>query len=164
MFFKTKVMTADYCREKLERLFSREHKRALYDLGKGTIWLMCGDEYLKGPDETIYINNMRAAIIQLMRVSIAHSFNRTVHMDMGNCVADYLKQQPEIEALCKEYNKAFGSSFSDGVAAMVELFATKFPASVLAQSEIAKAGFHEELYNILRGFYEEFKSIKLVDA
>jgi hypothetical protein len=157
MFFKKKVTTGDYCREKLMRLFSQERETTWDDLR-----IRCDDAHLNQADRRAYYDNLRAAMIELMMVAVAKNFHWKVRDDVGICVDGYLKGRgvPEIGSLYREYNRAFGTPSPDGVALMVQLFADKLTQSRM--DEPTKAHFLHEFYAKLRAFYEEFKSIKLV--
>lgn len=62
----------------------------------------------------------------------------------------------------REYNRAFGNSYTDGVAQMVLLFVAKLTQPNMG--EPTKRQFHEEFCTILSTLFEEFKSVRLVSG
>jgi hypothetical protein len=78
-------------------------------------------------------------------------------------MGDYLNKRgmTAISSLAGEYNKAFGSSYSDGVTPMVQIFSEKLTQSRMG--EPTKQQIYHEFYAILSTLFEEFKSIKLVE-
>jgi hypothetical protein len=159
MLFKRKVMVADYCSEKLTRLFSREREATWDDLR-----IRCNDVHLNQADGQAYYDNLRAAMIELMQIAVTKNCGWKSSADVRIFVGDYLTKRglKEIDSLRGEYNRAFGTPSPDGVELMVQLFADKLTQSRMG--EPARQQFLSEFYAILRALFEEFKSVKLVGA
>jgi hypothetical protein len=100
----------------------------------------------------------------LMQIAVTKNCDWKSSADVRAFVGDYLKKRSltEIDSLRGEYNRAFGTPSPDGVALMVQLFADKLTQS--SMGEPTKQQFLNEFYAILRALFEEFKSVKLVNA
>ena len=74
----------------------------------------------------------------------------------------YLKERGEsaVDEISRDYNQAFASSCTDGVAEMAQRFGDWVAAGRLNQKTIEQ--LQAEFYTILRLFFDDFKSIKLV--
>ena len=156
MLFKKNVSVTDYCTGLLMPLFSQE-REATWD-GLRT---RCNDAALNQTDKNLYYDNVRAVMFRLMQIAIA----KNCHVESGVAARlfmdDYLKKHglTEIDSLSDEYNQAFGSSDTDGVAPIVQLFAHKVTQSKMG--EPTKRQFYMEFYEVWKTFFEEFKFIKL---
>ena len=157
MLFKKKVSVTDYCAGLLTSLFSQE-REATWD----SLRTRCNDAALNQTDKNLYYDNLRAAMFELMQIAIAKNCNVDANIAARLFMHDYFKKRglTDIDSLSGEYNQAFGSSYTDGVMPMVELFAYKVTQSKMG--EPTKRQFYTEFYEILKTFFEEFKSIKLV--
>jgi hypothetical protein len=157
MLFKRKVTVADYCHEKLTRLFS-QGREATWD----NLRVQCNDPHLSQADRGAYYSNLRAVMIELMQIAVAKNCHWKSCSDSHAFVGDYLEKHglEEINSLAGEYNRAFGTPSLDGVAVMVRLFAEKLTESKMGDP--ARQRFLAEFYAILRGLFEEFKSVKLI--
>jgi len=117
---------------------------------------------LSQADKNLYYDNLRAVMSRLMQIAIAKNSKMSSGIAAQLFMDDYLKKRglTEIDSLSGEYSQAFGSSYTDGVTPMVELFAHKVTQSKMA--EHTKRQFYTAFYVILKTFFEEFESIKLV--
>jgi hypothetical protein len=157
MLFKKKISVTDYCTGKLTALFSQE-REATWD----SLRARCNDAALNQADKNLYYDNLRAIMVRLMVIATVKHCNWESDTATRLFISDYLKKRnlTEIDSLSGEYSQAFGSSYTDGVAPMVHLFAHKVTQSKMG--EPTKRQFHAEFYGILKMLFEEFKSIKLV--
>jgi len=119
------------------------------------------DPHLDAADQDQYLANLRAINIELMHIAIAKNY-ASACMDANEFIERYLNEHglSAIELLRCEYNSAFGSSSTDGVEQMALLFAHKLTGSKM--SSAALQSYYHEFYNVLRTYFEEFKSITLV--
>ncbi len=156
MLFKRRVTVAEYCPEKLMRLFSRE-REATWD----NLRIRCNDAHLNQADTQAYYDNLRAVMVELMQIAVTRNCDWKTSSQLRVFVDDYLEKRDlkDIDSLRQEYNRAFGAPSPDGVALMVQLFAEKLTQS--AMGEITRQVFLAEFYAILRTLFEEFKSMKL---
>jgi hypothetical protein len=58
------------------------------------------------------------------------------------------------------YNRAFGAHFQDGVAGIAEAFSEQLTGSQMLPDTTKR--FYVEFYAILKGLFDDFKSMKLV--
>ena len=159
MLFKKKIPLEEYCGWTLTPLFSTDREAAWESLRRS-----CNDSQLNAVDRDRYYMNLRAIVIQLMLIAITKNCNLDVSMDARVFLMRYLNEHglAEIESLGSEYNRAFGTVGADGVEQMVLLFAEKLTNSQMNAATMQR--FLAEFYEILRGFFNEFKSIKLTAA
>jgi len=156
MLFKRKESVKDYCTFKLVHLLS-EDTDAKWEAFRRS----CNDPCLTEADGTVYSNNMCAASLTLMFIAITRNSKLGVGSDARDFVYGWLNHRglSENASLCDEYRRAFGSSPVDGVRAMAFRFAEKV-AGPGFKSATAEA-FCDYFYVVLRGLFDEFKSIKL---
>ena len=163
MFFKKKVSVEDYCTRNFTPLFSREREATWEALRRA-----CNDSALSAVEAQLYYDHLRAVFIQLMLIAVAKSCSMDVSSDAHVFVMMYLKRHnhSEIDEISKGYNQAFASSGlapnRDGVAEMVAHFADVLTADKLQQATIER--LYVEFYAILKVFFDDFKSIKLVPS
>jgi hypothetical protein len=159
MFFKKKVNIEDYCSWTLIPLFSKD-REAEWEATRRS----CDDPFLNAVDQTLYFANIRAIIIELMLIAVTKNFSIDLSADARVFVMQYFNRHNlhEIDLLCGDYNRAFGTPGGDGVEQMVLLFSDKLTESRMKEATIKR--FLGEFYGILRGLFNEYKSIKLVSA
>lgn len=161
MLFKKKVTVPDYCSGKLTRLFSQERETTWEGLRA-----RCNDARLNQAERTLYHDNLRAVMIELMQIAVTKNcrWTSSISFDTRSFVETYLHKRGlgGIASLIGEYNQAFGSSTTDGVEEIVALFAEKVTGSKMG--ELTKRQFYEEFYAILAVLFKEFECIKLVSA
>jgi hypothetical protein len=157
MLFKKKVRVRDYCVASLEAVFAKDREITWEALRRS-----CNDRGLTDADAEIYHTHLRAIFIQLMLVGIAKNCNMNTSSDAHVLVLIWLKErgQPEIQEVVSGYSQAFGGAMSDGVMEMVMHFAGCVASSELRQDTIER--LHVEFYGMLKLFFDDFKSIKLV--
>jgi hypothetical protein len=157
MIFKKRVSVTDYCSSKLSRLTLQERELAWDGLRT-----KCNDAALNLADKDLYYDNLRAVMVRLMSIAIVKNCAEDSSTDAYVFISRYLKNQnlTQINSLSGEYSSAFGSSYSDGLAPMVERFAAKVTQSKMG--EPTKRQFYVEFSGTLNVLAEEFKTIKLV--
>jgi hypothetical protein len=103
-----------------------------------------------------------------MLIAVAKSCSMDTSMEAHVFAGTYLKRQnhSEISEIEMGYSQAFASSGSepnrDGVAEMVAHFAGVLTAGKLQQATIEQ--LYVEFYAVLKIFFDDFKSIKLVSS
>jgi hypothetical protein len=163
MFFKKKVSVEDYCTRNFALLLSKE-REAVWE----TLRQACNDSALSAIDTQLYYDHLRAAFTQLMLIAVAKNCRMDTSMDAHVFAQMYLKQQnhSEISEIAMGYSQAFASSGlapnRDGVTEMVAHFAGVLPTNKLQQATIEQ--LYVEFYAILKMFFDDFKSIKLVPS
>jgi hypothetical protein len=157
MLFKRKENVEEYCTFKLVHLLSQDT-----DDKWEAFRTNCNDPSLTAADGTVYSNNLCAASLELMFIAITRNSKFGVGAAARDFVFNWLNQRTlsKIPPLCGEYNGAFGSSYVDGVRAMVLLFAEKVTGSQIG--ETAAQALYDYFYVVFRGLVDELKSIKLV--
>ncbi len=163
MFFKKKMPVDDYCARTFATLFSGERERTWETL-RGA----CNDDALSAVEAQKYYDHLRAVFIQLMLIAITKSFNMDASSDAHVFVMMYLKRHgySELDEISKGYNQAFASSGlapgRDGVAQMVSHFDRELTSSKMQQATIER--LYTEFYAILKMFFDDFRSMKLVPS
>jgi hypothetical protein len=163
MFFKKKVSVEDYCTQNFTPLFSREREATWEALRRS-----CNDSALSAVKAQLYYNHLRAVFIQLMLIAVTKSCSMDASSDAYVFVMMYLKRHnhPEIDQISKGYNQAFGSSGlapnRDGVTEMVAHFADMLTSDRLQKATSER--LYAEFYRILKIFFDDFRSIKLVPS
>jgi hypothetical protein len=149
----------EYCTPKLNRLFSQERETAWDELR-----VKCNDADLNQADRNLYYDHLRAVMLELMAIAITKNCGMKASMDARIFIDNYIKQRgwTQVGSLATEYNAAFGSSYTDGVRQIVQLFSRKLTQSKMG--EFTKQQFYEEFYTILNVLFEEFKTVKLVET
>ena len=97
-----------------------------------------------------------------MLIAVAKNCSMDASSDAHVLVMTYLKEHnlSEIDEISKGYNRAFASSVTDGVRQMVLHFADSLTAGKMQPETIEQ--LHGEFYGILRIFFDDFKTFKLV--
>jgi len=157
MLFKKKVSVEDYCTQNLVPIFSRDREVTWEVLRRA-----CNDNSLSSVDSQLYYKHLRAVFIQLMSIGVAKNCGLDASIDAAVFVTMYLNKHnlSEIDELSKGYNQAFASSGTDGVKEMVLIFADNLSAGNMKPETIER--LYGEFYGILRIFFDDFKSFKLV--
>jgi len=152
-----RIRGKDYCTRNFVPLFSRERETTWEALRRA-----CNDSALSTVEAQLYYNHLRAVFIQLMLIGIAKNCSMDASSEAHVFVMMYLKERnlSEIDEISKGYNRAFGSSSNDGVREMVMHFAHRLTAGKMQRETIEQ--LYAEFYGILRIFFDDFKSFKLV--
>jgi hypothetical protein len=152
MFFKKKVDVEDYCAANLRALFEFE-RETTYELLRQS----CADPALKAADQRLYLDHIRAIVIELLRIAIVKNCKFDVSSDAGVFVMTYLREHrlSRLHELGSIYSKAFGGHPDDGVAGIVEAFSAAVTDSQMSQATMER--FHTELYGILNVFFDDLQ-------
>jgi hypothetical protein len=163
MLFKKKVPIEEYCGQNLLTLFSEEREAAWEALRRA-----CNDSALSQADARLYYRHLRAVFIQLMLIGITKKCSMDASSDAHVFVMRYLEEHGnlDIHEISRDYNQAFARSGlapqRDGVAVMVAHFADVLTSDGLMQETIER--LYVEFCAILKIFYDDFRSIKLVPS
>ena len=157
MFFKKKLSVEDYCTRNLTPLFSKERETAWEAMRRAS-----NDRQLSAVEAQLFYNHLRAVFIQLMLIAVAKNCSMDASSDAHVFVMMYLKERnlSEIDEISKGYNRAFASSGTDGVRQMVLHLADRLTAGKIQPETIEQ--LYAEFYGILRMFFDDFRSFKLV--
>jgi glutamate-1-semialdehyde aminotransferase len=157
MLFKKRTDVVDYCSMNISILFSQEREKVWLQLKKD-----CNDSSLNNVENQKYYDHMRAVILELMHIAITKKCKWQISSDARMFTMNYLNEHDlnSIEDLQDEYNKAFGSSYTDGIASMISLFNELLTSSKMQESTIER--FYAEFYTMIKIFFDNQKSIKLV--
>ncbi len=157
MFFRKKMDVDHYCEGSLNALFSQEREKVWEQLRQA-----CNDPALSGIDKTVYINHIRAIMVELVLIGIAKNFNMDIGIDARLFAMTYLKDHGacHVADIGGTYNQVFGSTPYDGIAGMVALFSNQLTDGRLRQGTMQR--MHVEFYAVLRSLFTDFKSIKLM--
>lgn len=157
MFFKKKVSVEDYCQKNLATLLSSEHEET-WEAIRGH----CNDNGLNQLDAQVYYSHLRAIFIEMLLIAIAKNCRGNASLNAHIFINAYLKEHgcSDISEMMHEYSQAFASSMTDGVEAMTRYFA-KINHIQLQQRAVEQ--LLAEFYAVLEVYYNDFKSIKLVD-
>jgi hypothetical protein len=162
MFFKKKIAVGDYCSGYLKTLFSPEIELVYERLRDA-----CADPALSAADQKLYLDHIRAVIIELMNIAITKHCGWPIDTDARVFIADYLNKRGlshidslSTDSLTSVYNQAFGTPGQDGVASIVAAFAEQVTDCQM-RPETAQR-FYVEFSNTLKGFFEKLKTVKLV--
>ena len=156
MFFKKKVPVSEYCNWTLLTVFSQEQE-ATWDTFRAT----SADPALSKIDRKAYFDNLRALFLQVMLIAVTKNSFKT-SFDALAYTSQWLKHEgkTEIAVLCDEYNAAFGTPGQDGIVRMVRYFSFTLTGSAMRKD--TEQLLVAEFYEIMRAFYKEFESIRLV--
>jgi predicted amidophosphoribosyltransferase len=157
MLFKRNVAVDEYCRQNLATLFSTDREATWEALRSA-----CDDEPLNQASAQLYYRHLRAVFIHLMLIAVAKNCSMDASSDAHIFVMLHLKErgQSEVDEISRHYNQAFASSSTDGVAEMAQRFGDWVAAGRVKQETIQR--LQAEFYTVLRLFFDDFKSIKLI--
>ena len=157
MFFKKKISVEEYCQKNLAPLLSNEHEETWEAIRRH-----CNDNGLNQLDAELYYSHLRAIFIELLLIAIAKNCRGNASLNAHIFISAYLKDhgRSDIGEMMHEYSQAFASSMTDGVEAMMRYFA-KINCIQLQQRTVEQ--LLAEFYAVLEVYYNDFKSIKLVN-
>ena len=159
MLFKRRISVSEYCTTRLDLLLSPQQAK---------IWTSARaaspDPAFRQWDQAVFLANMRAAHLQLLGIPITRSYPFGLSMEASEFIDDYLARSEHegLKPLVLEYNSAFGSSPTDGVLAMAQLFGDKVGEGRLAEATIRQ--LWEDFYAALRSVFDDFKKVRLVSG
>jgi len=156
MFFRKKVDVDEYCAASLKALFSAEREKVWEQFRQA-----CNDPALSAIDRTVYINHIRAIMVEIVLIAITKNYNMDIGSDARFFTMMYFKDHgaTHVEGIGRTYNRAFGATASDGVVGMIASFSEQLADGRLRQDTTQR--LHAEFYAVLRPLFEEFKAIKL---
>ena len=156
MLFKKKVDIDEYGAASLNALFSPEREKVWEQLRQA-----CNDPALSAIDRTVYINHIRAIMVELVLIAITKNCGMDIGSDAQVFTMIYFKDHgaTHIEQIGSTYDQVFGATPGDGVLGMVHLFSDQLTEGKLRQDTMQR--LHAEFYAVLRPLFEEFKNIKL---
>lgn len=114
-------------------------------------------------EQQLYLNEMRGAHLQLLSLAITKQYRDIeIAMEVSTYIKSFLATfgTPELEDAKDWYNKAFGSSPSDGVLQMAQLFSTRVAKGTLSKQSVAEV--REMFYLALESIFGDFKQVKIV--
>ena len=159
-FFKKKVPLAEYCNTILNTIFSEEMTIQLMRIKNGI-----PDSALSQAGQPLYLNEMRGAYLQLFSIVITKQCNdMQISMDASRYFDTYLSKKfgsQDLRNVSDAYNKAFGSSPSDGVMEMAKLLSLRLGKDELSQGTIE--AFRELFYTFLSSTIHDLEKVKIVN-
>jgi hypothetical protein len=159
MFFKRKISVDEYCKTRLDLLFSDQQAQ---------VWLQLKQswpdfKYLSISDN-LYLSHLRAAHIEILLMVVIKKFalRNNIYDEVEEFIDNYLNEHNEsnIMDLLPLYSHALGSSPIDGVLVMA-----KFMADCLYQGKCSQEtilSFRVQLYGAIDSIRADFKKVKLV--
>lgn len=158
MFGKKRVPLKDYCDGMLRHIFSHH-----YDDFAEALLDNCGVTYRDGIEREWYLQNLRAAVLQLLGVTFSRNLKRDQRYDAMRYKESFLEKSgnADIGLLYQEYNSAFGSDFQDGVRPMADLFSQNCDVPGVEPADISKLHY-DAFYGVLRTFFDNIRSVKVV--
>ncbi len=156
MFFKKKVDVDEYCAASLNALFSPEREKIWEQFRQS-----CNDPALSAIDTAVYMNHIRAIMIELVLIAITKNCSMDIGSDARVFTMTYFRDHSatQIEEIGRSYNCAFGTISGDGVACIVRSFSDQLTDGKLRQDTMQR--LYVEFYGVLKPLFEEFKAIKL---
>jgi hypothetical protein len=140
----------------IEFPFSAEREKVWEQLRQA-----CNDQALLEIDRAVYINHVRAIMVELVLIAITKNFNIDIGSDARVFAMSFFKghDASHIEEIKRTYNQVFGSTPGYGVAGIVTSFSDQLAAGRLRQDTLKQ--LHSEFYAVLQSLFDDFKSIKL---
>ena len=152
MFFKKKITVENFCSDYLKTLFLPD-----IDLVYEQLRDECADPALSAADHNLYLDHIRAVIIELMEIAITKNCRWPINTDAAVFIAEYLEERglSHIDSLSPDsltsiYSSAFGTIGCDSVACMVAAFSEAATDSQMRPETMDR--FYVEFSNTLKGF------------
>jgi hypothetical protein len=158
MFFKRKISVDEYCKTRLDLLFSDQQTQ---------VWLQLKQswpdfKYLSVNDH-LYLMHLRAAHIEILLMVVIKKFvlRNNIYDEVDEFIDNYLNEHNEsnITDLLPLYSHALGSSPIDGILAMANLIANSLYQDKCSQEIILL--FRAQLYGAIDLIRADFKKVKL---
>ena len=159
MFFKRKITVPEYCKTRLNLLFSDQQAQ---------VWLQLKQtwpdlKYLSVSDH-LFLTHIRAAhiVVLSMVVTKKYASNIDIFIEMESFVDNYLNSHNEsyIRDLIPLYNRAMGSAAIDSILPMAKLIADNLYQDKCSQKTILT--FRVQLYGAIDAIRADFKKVKLI--
>ena len=159
MFFKQKITASDYCKTRLDLLFSVEQANRWLDIKR--VW---PDPALVAADDDAFLTYLRGAHIELLSMVITKWYlmrNREVVSESMRYIDEYLDDHdPSMKLLVDQYCHALASSPVDGpsgmVAAMMDWLCPK------GCNQETFYGLRAQFQGAIDSYRKDFKQVKLV--
>ena len=117
MLFKRKISVEEYCKTRLDLLFSEEQAERWLQLKKSNL-----DPTIIAIDDDLFLTHMRAVHIELLSMVVVKKYagSYKILMEMSMFIRKYLNEHKQliVESLQDIYSQAIGSSPIDGILAM----------------------------------------------
>jgi hypothetical protein len=127
----------------------------------------CADPALSAAGHNLYLDHIRAVIIELMEIAITKKCRWPINTDAAVFIAEYLEERglSHIDSLSPDsltsiYSSAFGTIGYDGVACMVAAFSKAVTDSQMRPETMDR--LYVAFSNTLKGFFDKLKTVKLV--
>ena len=155
--FRKKVTVQSFWQPRLDGMFSGKNEPG-WDALKASFH----DPALEAVEPLVFYRHMQAMTIEIVSVAIAKGCSMEVSTSSILFVSGFLKSRnrTDVDDLVSRYSSAFGSSFTDGIRPMVELFSMEVSGSRLAPS--TAEGLYKMLYLLVQEVTNMLRSVKLV--
>lgn len=155
---KTKQTMQSFWQPRLEGMFSGKNEPG-WDALKASFH----DPALNDAPSGVFYAHMQAMTIQIVSMVITKSCSMETAIASQLFVDNFLESNnhKDVGDLVQKYNSAFGSSSTDGIQKMAELFSAEIADSHLAPQTVA--GFHETLYGLVQPISVLLEKVKLVE-
>ncbi len=156
--FKKRLDLITYWKKKTEYLFSDEWVKF------AQVWKEQCPVQLEETSFQHFLTHFRAASLQIIGIVISRTnATRDRRIELGLQKDSYIrnltpKDADTILSLYKAYNSSFGSSFTDGVRPMAQLFASSMG---VADTTPIEEFFYETFYTMIGNMLTELKRYKL---
>jgi hypothetical protein len=160
MFFKKRISVTAYCEAALQALLGAENTQDWLSLKSSS-----KDSALRGASDSVFLDELLGAHLQLLALAITkqfHDINLAAEAYLASSAFLKSQERSHVEPVKDAYNRAFGSSASDGVLAMTRLFNDRLANGKL--SEQSTGSIYDLLYKSLSSHFADFKSLKLVQS
>lgn len=158
MLFKQKISVSDYCRTRIDLLFSVEQAELWLQLKRS-----CPDHAIVAISDNLYLTHLRAVHIELLSMVVTKKYmpNLDRVMQMSEFIETYLDNhnQLEIKSLLRPYSRALGSPI-DGILAIVQSMMAYICQNQCKQETVF--AFRELCYGAVQSIRADFKEVKLV--
>ena len=155
---KTKQTVQSFWQPRLEGMFSGKNEPG-WDALKASFH----DPALNDARSGVFYAHMQAMTIQIVSMVITKSCSMEAAIASHLFVDNFLESNnhKDVGDLVQKYNSAFGSSLTDGIQKMVELFSAEIANSQLSPQTVA--GFHETLHGLVQPISGLLGKVKLVE-
>jgi hypothetical protein len=159
MFFKRKISVDEYCKTRLDLLFSDQQTQVWLQLKQS--W----PDYINlSASDHLYLTHLRAAHIEILLMVVIKKFalRNNIYDEVEECIDNYLNEDNEsnIIDILPLYSRALGSSSIDGILSMAKFMATNICNDKCPQETILS--FRVQLYGAIDSIRADFKKVKIV--
>ncbi len=158
MFFKRKISVSEYCRTRLDLLFSSQQTELWLQLKQA--W---PDKAIVTANDDLYLTNIRAAHIEVLSMAVTKKYaDIYISIEMSKSINSFLDHhaQSTIKNTLPLYNRALASIPQDGILGIAQ-----FLAEIICQNNCSQdtvLAFGGQLHGALESIHADFKQIKLV--